>query len=89
MNHCECPKSIVPVSLCKCHVHRVGIETQTKHSSLIQEPPHNSATSLVSHQPLDVLLFIFLCQLVSKLTLVASFLLANDVERVIVAHREI
>jgi hypothetical protein len=48
--------------------------------------PQESATSLATHQPLDIRFLDFLGQFVAQIAFCFRALLSTDVERVIVAH---
>ena len=86
MDDCQQTVPGIPVSFRKCHLHRVGVETQAERPGLIQKTPNNPAPPLASHEPLDVRLLRVLVQLVARIGFCLGALLAADVGRVVTAH---
>lgn len=76
--------SEVSVPLRECHLHRVGVERQTEHTCLIQEPPQNAATLRTAHEPLDVIDLDTRLKTSARLLFSAGFVLTSEVGRVVI-----
>ena len=76
----------VPITLCKCHLHCVGVETQAKHTRLLQKTPHDATPPLATHEPPDVALLRLAVQFFAHVLVGLCALLTTDVQGVVVTH---
>lgn len=86
MDLCQSAIAEVPVTFREGHAHRVGIERQPEHSSLLQKTPHDATPSPASHEPLQVTVLNLFRESLFGLSLGLSSFLTAKVGRIVTAH---